>query len=461
MTLMDIALWSTIVGLLLVLMALSDSLLARLPLSTSMFWLLAGIIASPLVLGLAAPTPLSDVEVIEHLAEVVVLLSLFTSGMKLSVGLNDGRWLLPVRLALLSMLVTVVLVTAAGVLWLGLPLGAAVLLGGILAPTDPVLASDVQVADPTDRDRLRFSLTGEAGLNDGTAFPVVLLGLGLLGLHDIGAHGARWFALDVVWFTAGGIGIGALLGSAVGMLVLYLRRTHKEAVGHDSFLAVGLIALTYGAALLVHAGGFLAVFAAGVALRRIERRETSFAAPASASVRGHRGRRAATSAAVAAVALADPDTSHADKVATHPQHAPAFMAHAMLSFNEQIERVGEVAAVLVVGMLLWSVEWRQLTWWFVPLLLLLIRPLSVAIGLAGSRTSVTQRALIGWFGIRGIGSLYYLMYATAQGLEPELARTFAALVFGVMVVSITAHGISVTPLMALYERAQRRTRRKA
>ncbi|MEO7008312.1 MAG: cation:proton antiporter [Caldimonas sp.] len=453
--------WSTIVGLLLVLMALSDSLLARLPLSTSMFWLLAGIIASPLALGLAAPTPLSNTEVIEHLAEVVVLLSLFTSGMKMSVGLSDGRWLLPVRLALLSMLVTVVLVAAAGVYLLGLPLGAAVLLGGILAPTDPVLASDVQVADPSDRDSLRFSLTGEAGLNDGTAFPVVMLGLGLLGLHDIGAHGARWFALDVGWFTVGGIGIGALLGSAVGMLVLYLRRTHKEAVGHDSFLAVGLIALTYGAALLVHAGGFLAVFAAGVALRRIERRETSFAAPAPRlpSARGHRRRRAATPAAVAAVAFADPDTSHADQVATDPQHAPAFMAHAMLSFNEQVERVGEVAAVLVVGLLLWSVEWRQLPWWFVPLLLLVIRPVSVAIGLAGSRTSVTQRALIGWFGIRGIGSLYYLMYATSQGLEPELARTFAALVFGVMVVSITAHGISVTPLMALYERAQRRTRR--
>ena len=454
---MDIALWSTIVGLLLVLMALSDSLLARLPLSTSMLYLLAGAVVSPLVLGLAAPTPLSHVELIEHLAEVVVLLSLFTSGMKMSVGLNDGRWLLPVRLALVSMLVTVAMIAAAGVLLLGLPLGAAVLLGGILAPTDPVLASDVQVANPTDRDRLRFSLTGEAGLNDGTAFPIVLLGLGLLGLHEIGPHGWRWFVLDVVWFTAGGIGIGALLGSAVGKFVLYLRRTHKEAVGLDNFLALGLIALTYGAALLAQAGGFLAVFAAGVALRRIERRETSFAAPA----RGKARQRAAASAEVAAEALVDPDTSHADKVATDPKHAPAFMAHAMLSFNEQIERVGEVAAVLVIGMLLWVVEWRHLQWWFVPLLLVLIRPLAVAIGLAGSRTSATQRALVGWFGIRGIGSLYYLMYATAHGLDPKLAQTLAALTFGVVVASITAHGISVTPLMALYERAQGRAKRKA
>src|SRR5262249_52303469 len=152
--------------------------LARLPLSTAMLYLLAGVAVSPLGFGLAAMTTRSDSTLIEHLAEVVVLLSLFTSGLKLSVGLSDGRWLLPVRLAVLSMIVTVVLVTAAGVWLLGLSIGAAVLLAGILAPTDPVLASDVQVEKPSDRDRLRFALTGEAGLNDGTAFPVVLLGLG-------------------------------------------------------------------------------------------------------------------------------------------------------------------------------------------------------------------------------------------------------------------------------------------
>ena len=123
-----------------------------------------------------------------------LLLSLFGSGLKMSVGLSDGRWLLPLRLAVVSMLVTVALIAGAGVAWLGLPLGAAILLGGILAPTDPVLASDVQVAEPTDRDRLRFSLTGEAGLNDGTAFPFVLLGLGLLGLHDLGNSLWRWLA---------------------------------------------------------------------------------------------------------------------------------------------------------------------------------------------------------------------------------------------------------------------------
>ena len=456
---MEFALWSAIIGLLLVVAALSDSILARLPLSTSMFYLLAGVLVSPLVFGLATLTPLSHVALIEHVAEVVVLLSLFTSGLKMSVGIGDGRWLLPLRLALVSMLVTVAGVAAAGVLLLGLPLGAAVLLGGILAPTDPVLASDVQVAEPTDRDRLRFALTGEGGLNDGTAFPIVVLGLGLLGLHEIGPFGWRWLALDVVWFTVGGIGVGALLGSAVGKLVLYLRRTHKEAVGLDNFLALGLIALSYGGALLAHAGGFLAVFAAGVALRRIERRETSFATPL--RPRGPAKKPAAVPADVAAKALADPDTSHADKVATHPQHAPAFMAHAMLSFNEQIERIGEFAAVVLVGMLLWALEWRQVQWGFVLLLLLLIRPLAVAIGLAGSRTSATQRALIGWFGIRGIGSLYYLMYAGNRGIDPGLLATLSALTLAVVVASIVAHGISVTPLMGLYERMPGRSKRNA
>jgi len=379
----------------------------------------------------------------------------------MSAGLRDGRWLLPLRLAILSMLVTVALVAGVGMLALGLPLGAAILLGGILAPTDPVLASDVQVAEPGDRDRLRFALTGEAGLNDGTAFPLVLLGLGLLGLHEIGSYGWRWLAADVLWAVAAGVVIGAVLGTAVGQLVLYLRRTHKEAVGLDNFLALGLIGLAYGAAGLAHAYGFLAVFAAGVALRRLEQQASAQAAggaPAGAQGKG-RSKRRSPSAQVAAEAHADPDVSHADQMATDPKHAPAFMAHAMLAFNEQIERIGEVVAVIAVGMLLWAVEWRLASWGFVATLLLVIRPVSVALGLIGSSASAPQRGLIGWFGIRGIGSLYYLTYAMNHGLDRELAADLGALVFSTMVVSIVVHGISVTPLMAIYERTKgRRTK---
>ncbi len=471
---MEFALWSAIVGLLLVVMALGQSVLARMPLSTSMLYLLAGIAVSPMVFNLAAVRPLDHVALLEHMAEVIVLLSLFTSGLKMSVGLSDGRWLLPLRLAVVSMVVTVAAVAAAAVLLLDLPLGAGVLLGAILAPTDPVLASDVQLADTADRDRLRFSLTGEAGLNDGTAFPFVMLGLGLLGFHDLGAFGWRWFAVDVLWATASGIAIGAALGSVVGKLVLYLRRRHKEAVGLDNFLALGLIALAYGGAILIHGYGFLAVFAAGVALRRVQRRETSIATDASAAHEANEARQAreatpdaapavlqpsVTAVAaeeLAAVVLTDPNPSHVESVATHPRHAPAFMANAILRFNEQIERIGEVAGVMMIGMLLWALDFERAAWWFVPLLLLVIRPLSVAIGLANSRTSRQQRALIGWFGIRGVGSLYYLTYAIGQGLGQDLAETLIALTLTTVVVSIAAHGISVTPLMALYSRGSRR-----
>lgn len=437
---MEFALWSVIVGLLLVLMALSYTVVQRLPVSTAMLYLLVGIGVSPWGLDLLPDDPWRHTLLLERMAELVVLVSLFTAGLKLSPGLRDKRWRLPVRLALTSMLITIALVALAAWLLLGFAPGPAIVLGAILAPTDPVLASDVQVSRPTDRDRLRFALTGEGGLNDGTAFPFVLLGLGLMGLHDLGALGWRWFALDLVWGTAAGLGIGAALGLAVGRLVLYLRREHKEAVGLDDFLALGLIGLSYGCALLLHGFGFLSVFAAGVALRRLEQSQTG----------------GAGTPPEVEQAIADPDRSMADAIAVDRQHAPAFMAQAVLGFNEQIERIGEVTVVITIGALLWAVQWQPAAWWFVPLLLLAIRPLSVLLGLAGSVSSRGQRWLMGWFGIRGVGSLYYLLYALNHGLPQQLAPTMIGLTLAVVVASIVAHGISVTPLMAAYERMQPR-----
>lgn len=437
---MEFALWSVIVGLLLVVMALGATVLKRLPLSTAMLYLLVGLAVSPLGLDLLPADPLAHTDMLERMAEVVVLLSLFTAGLKLSPELGDRRWTLPVRLALNSMVVTVLLIAAAAWLLLDLPLGACVLLGAILAPTDPVLASEVQLTRPTDQDRLRFALTAEGGLNDGTAFPFVMLGLGLLGLHELGPLGWRWFAVDVLWATTAGLGTGALLGLAVGRLVLYLRREHKEAVGLDDFLALGLIALSYGAALLVHGYGFLAVFAAGVALRQLEQSQSQGQA----------------SEEQVEQALVHPDATVAEAVAVDPKHAPAFMAQAVLGFNQQAERIGEVTIVITIGALLWAVQWELAAWWFVPLLLLAIRPLAVLLGLARSPASRGQRWLIGWFGIRGVGSLYYLMFAVNHGLPQQLADTLIALTLSVVVTSIVVHGISVTPMMAAYERTLRR-----
>jgi sodium/hydrogen antiporter len=440
---MAFALWLALGGVLLVFMALGGSLLSRMPVSTSMIYLLAGLAVGPLGLVLVAPDPFDHWILLEHVTEVIVLLSLFTAGLKLSVGLRDKRWFSPLRLALLSMLATVALIAAAGYWLLALPLGAAVLLGGILAPTDPVLATEVQVDNPADRDQLRFALTGEGGLNDGTAFPVVMLGLGLLGAHDIGALGWRWLAIDVLWACGAGVAIGAALGSGLGRLVLYLRRHHQEAVGYENFLA--LLAMAYG---------FLAVFAAGLALRQTAQAGTAAAAASLGLV----STADAPSAATALVEQAhhSPQADVATTIATDPQHAPAYMAHAVLSFNDQVDRIGEMAGVVMLGMLLWAVPWVPAAWWFVPIVLLLVRPLSVAIGLKGSRrTSALQRRLIGWFGIRGIGSLYYLSYALNHGLPAEHARTLVGLTVAVVVSSIVVHGVSVTPLMAWYRRRRR------
>jgi sodium/hydrogen antiporter len=441
----NFAIWSVIVGMLLILMALSGTVLSRLPLSTAMLYLMVGIAVSPWGLHLLSADPRQHTILLEQLTGLVVLVSLFTAGLKLSPGLDDRRWLLPLRLALLSMVITVALIAAAARLLLDWPLGACILLGAILAPTDPVLASDVQVHRPGDRDRLRFALTGEGGLNDGTAYPFVMLGMGLLGLHEIGHFGWRWVAVDTLWTSIGGTAIGAVLGLAVGRLVLYLRREHKEAVGLDDFLALGLIGLSYGAAQLLQANGFLSVFAAGVALRHLEQsekpRESSQQAVEQARV--------------------NPDTAVADAIAVDPQHAPAFMAQAVLSFNEQIERIGEVAVVITIGAMLWAVRWHSAAWWLVPLLLLVIRPVAVALGLVQSSSfSGGQRWLIGWFGIRGVGSVYYLMYAVNRGLSPQLADQLIALTLAVVVSSIVVHGISVTPMMAAYEQAMKRSRRR-
>ena len=427
------AIWFLVVGVLLVAMALSRSIVARLPLSTAMLYLGAGFALGPYGAGLLHVDVYEQSAMWERVTEIAILVSLFAAGLKLRTPLHDGRWILPVRLATLSMTITVGLVTLLGVFAMGLPVGAAVLLGAILAPTDPVLASDVQVTHAADRDRLRFGLTGEAGLNDGSAFPFVMLGLGLLGLHEMGEMGWRWFAVDLVWAVVSGLGVGAVLGTLVGRLVLHLRRVHREAVGLDDFLALGLIALAYGAALLVHGYGFLAVFAAGLALRRIELRESGGEAPP---------------ADVAAAA----HSTDVEEIATDKETAPAYMAQAALGFTEQLERIGEFTVVLLLGGM---ISWHFLpavALWFIPLLFLVIRPLSVYAGLVGSRSTGLQRGMIAWFGIRGFGSVYYLTFAMQHGLPEELSRPLAELVLATVAVSAVAHGISVTPLMALYGR---------
>ncbi len=434
---MNPGLWALIIGVLLTTMALAGTQLRGLPLSTGMLYLGVGAVLGPAGWSLLTPDPLAQSQLLEVAAEIAVLISLFAVGLKLGLPLSDSRWQLPLRLATVSMLVTILCVAVLGVVAFGMPLGAAVLLGAITAPTDPVLASDVQVVEAHDRDRLRFSLSAEGGLNDGAAFPFVMLGLGLLGLHDLGTAGWRWLAVDVAWAIVGGLAIGAGLGAMIGRLVLHLRTRHRLSIGLDEFLALGLIALAYGLALLSHTYGFLAVLAAGIALQRTQ---DSHSAAATELPR--------------AIGLADKGANEA--IATDSRYAGAFLMREIRDFNDQLERIAEVAVVLLVGALLTFIDVSLDVILFVLFMLLFVRPLSVWLGLLGASVARDQRLLMSWFGIRGIGSIYYLMYAVNHGLAPDIAWQLTGLTLALVASSIVLHGISVTPLMALYGRRKSR-----
>ena len=453
--------WCAVAGALLLGIALTRNLLENWPLTTAAIYLGLGLLLGPLALNVLHFEPLKHTPLLERVTEIAVIISLFSAGLKLRLPFEDGRWRGPLRLALVAMTLTIGLVTLVGYYWLGLSLGAAVLLGAILAPTDPVLASDVQTRHPEDFDELRFSLTGEAGFNDGTAFPFVMLGLGLLGLHDLGDYAWKWLAIDVAWATVGGVAIGALLGWGCARLTIYLRQNKSQAVGTDDFIALGLIALAYGLALLLHSYGFLAVFAAGLALRHTERRisETQNARSAQQEndADDNADEDADTSSHVAqgSVELPEKDEEieelqHA--LATDDRRAPRFMARQTMQFSESLERIGELILVVWLGGMIAAQTWDWRALWLAPLLFLVLRPLAVFAGLIGDKSTKISRPFIAWFGIRGIGSLYYLFYAIEHKVPKETAAELVALVFPIVAISIVAHGLSVTPLANVYDK---------
>jgi len=415
--------WCLLIGLLLIGVGLTDTVRRDLPFSASALYLVVGWLLGPQMAGLLSLDLVADAPLLERLAETAVLISLFAVGLRLRVRLSDRLWTAPVRLATVAMLLTIGLMTAAGVAF-GLPLAPALLLAAVLAPTDPVLASDVQVEDVGDRDRLRFSLTGEGGLNDGTAFPFVMLALGLLGLHELGTGGWRWWAVDLLWAVAGGLAIGWSLGFGFARAVMHLRREREQAFGMESFLTLGLIALTYGCALLVHAYGFLAVFAAGLAMRHVERRDT-----------GPRN---------------DPGAE-----AGAPQSS-AYMAKAVLDFTLDLEKLAELAVMLLIGSLLRADHFHPVSLGLAAILLFVARPLAVGLTTIRSDLTPTQRRLAAWFGVRGIGSMYYLAFALARGAGSAPVQQVADAVLVAIVASVVLHGASATPAMRRYAGRRRR-----
>ena len=412
--------WCLVIGLLLIGMGLTDTMRRDLPFSASALYLLAGWLIGPQVGGLLHLDLFGDARLIEVLTEAAVLISLFAVGMRLRVRLTDRLWLTPLLLATVAMLLTIGAMTVVNVS-LGLSLGAALLLAAVLSPTDPVLASDVQVDNPDDRDRLRFGLSGEGGLNDGTAFPFVMLGLGCLGLHELGTGAWRWWSVDLLWGVGGGLALGWVLGWSFSHMVLHLRREREQAFGMESFLTLGLIALTYGLALTLHTYGFLAVFVAGLAVRAVEYTESD------------RQPRATKDAS--------PKTS-------------AYMARVVLAFALDIERFAELAVMLLVGSLLHVEVFHWSSLCIAGALLFVVRPLAVRVTLIGSALTPAQRRLAAWFGIRGVGSIYYLAFAISHGVAGGERTSIADAVLVTVLASVLLHGTSATPVMRLYRRAR-------
>lgn len=420
--------WFLLVGVLLLVMGLSPSLLKRVPFTSAIIYLAVGLVAGPTVLNAFHFNPLKESALLETLTEVAVLISLFAAGLKMPVPFSFPRWRTPILLAFVSMSITVGLVAMFAHYALAFSLGAAVLLGAILAPTDPVLATDVQIRHQEDHDRLRFCLTSEAGMNDGSAFPFVMLGLGLLGLHDLGESGLNWLLVDVLWATTAGIAIGIVMGYALGQLTWRLRNRNPGHNLLNDFLGLGLIAAVYGVCELVSAWGFLAVFFAAVALRQTEQKLAS--PPADAA--------AAPSSAAGSIEKPIDDVE-ADTV-----------SKGSLIFKEHLERLSELVLILLVGgsLFLDSWSWRAVS--MAAFLFLVARPTSVLVSLSFSRTPWRIRALVGWFGVRGIGSVFYLMYAIQHGLPEKIALELIHITLIVVTLSIVVHGISVKPLMSRY-----------
>lgn len=425
--------WCLIVGVLLIVIGLTDTLRRELPVSTSAIYVLAGYLLGPEAFGLLDLRLARDSQLLERLSEAAVLVSLFAVGLRLRAPLNDRIWRTPFLMATLAMVLTIGMLVGLG-LGLGLSLGSAVLLGAVLAPTDPVLASEVQVQHSHDRDRLRFSLTGEGGLNDGAAFPFVMLALGLLGLHDLGELGLRWWGIDVLWAIVGGVGLGWLLGFAFSRAVVYLRREQAQALGMESFLALGLIALTYGIALALHTYGFLAVFAAGLAMRHVERTDSPSAK---------------TSDSLPAQTASEP---------IEPAQASAYMAKAVLDFTLDLEKLAELTVMVIIGSLLTRAAFTWASLAVAVGLIFVVRPVAIYLTTLWLPLTPGQRRLAAWFGIRGVGSLYYLAFAVAHGADSPEAALVADAVLVTVACSVLLHGSTATPIMRLYRRARGRPR---
>ncbi len=399
-------------GGLILLVAWLPLILKKLPLSLPILCVGIGMaVFSWTVFADYAPHPAKTPLLVEKAAELIVIVSLMGAGLKIDRALGWKRWNLTWRLLGIAMPLTIVALMLMGQALLGLGLATALLLAAALAPTDPVLASDIQIEDPESAqdDETRFALTSEAGLNDALAFPFVHLAIAI-SAAGTAAHVFTDWAWDAVLVRLGvGLVAGIVLGKAMGWIVYHVPTGTRLSRTGDGFVALGATLSIYALTELLHGYGFLAVFVAGLMLRR--------------SAEGH-----------------DYNTR-------------------MHDFADEVERLLMMAllvffgGMLVAGQLLASLGWREIA--YAALALFVVRPVIGWISLIGTPCPPFERGVVAFFGIRGLGSVYYLAYGVNHG-GFERETTLWSTLGLIILVSIVLHGVTVTPIMKRLDRTRER-----
>jgi NhaP-type Na+/H+ or K+/H+ antiporter len=394
-------------GAIILLTAWLPLLLRSLPLSLPIIAVAIGYFAIPHSWSAAASAALAQNRLLEHLVELVILVALMGVGLRTGRPLTWRGWSATWRLLGIAMPLTIAAIALCCDLLLDVSWPLALFIGAALAPTDPVLAADVQVGPPGQDEggETRFALTSEAGLNDGLAFPFVLLAM-LLTDHPIDGVWRNWLVIDVVWKIGCGVLIGLAAGWAFGWLAFRLPRLKMSRTG-DGLVAVGVALISYGITELARGYGFVAVFIMAATLRASER--------------------------------------------DHEFHS------AMAGFTEQVERVLMVLILIGFGNAIAEGLFRSIGWPEIisaAIILLVIRPVAGWLSLIGSPLPPGARALIAFFGIRGMATFYYVAYATgradfAGGVN--LWATTGIVVFA----SVLLHGITSMPLMRWADRKRR------
>lgn len=386
-------------------------ILRKLPLSYPIVLLAGGALVFSLPLGLPTPDPIEYSDLTEILTEIGVITSLMGAGLGISRVPGWSSWSTTVRLLVVTMPLTIAAIAGLGRWALGMTPAAAILLGAVLAPTDPVLASDVQVLGPDadgDDDEVRFALTSEAGLNDGLAFPFTNLAI-LIALNGVAPSG--WLSEFLLIEIGYKIGVGILGGLVVGRLlawVIFARRSPLPRA-RDGMAALAATLIAYGGTEMIGGYGFLAVFIGAVVIRNQERRHSYL--------------------------------------------------EVMHQFSDQIERLLSAMVLVLFGGALVSGVLGNLDWRGVLVavaVVLVVRPVAGMTGLARTQIPDAERGVIAFFGIRGVGSFYYLAYASNQ-VEFNQVELVWAVTALVVAISIVIHGATATPVMRRIDRRSRGT----